>query len=256
MPESVNKLSKDVSLVSSGRGNAVLALPGLRFLQYEFLYIPISLSLKTEIAERHQVWGHLSVTAIFRWQKTADAMSAADSVRAALAQKRYELILSHGAEHPLHSVFNRIEKFNRIENLPKPALMAVCSLHGLHLGRSRLKEGRAFLRAHVSYGKCGLHKFGYRHLGCATLLNLSSPAPSSDSWTTGHNLDPRSLHMHCVLVRGMCGASAMAATRRGGRCKVSEVADLNSRQSLRGLARMVMRSHRSACDPNVVFWLA
>jgi hypothetical protein len=93
-------------------------------------------------------------------------------VRSTLANKRFELVSAHGVANPLHSIFDRIE------NLPKPSLVALGALHGLQLGQYNLTEPRTLLRGHVSSGKCGLHKFGYRQLGCADLLKFSSPTPS------------------------------------------------------------------------------
>jgi hypothetical protein len=104
-------------------------------------------------------------------------LSDLSTVRSVLADKCSQLVLTHSATNPLHSVFDRIE------NLPRPSLVALGALHGLNLGESSLKKARSVLGAHVSGGECGLHRRGYRHLGCANILHLSSsirPFPDVD----------------------------------------------------------------------------
>ncbi|KAJ7863232.1 hypothetical protein B0H13DRAFT_1899745 [Mycena leptocephala] len=84
-----------------------------------------------------------------------------------LSEKRVALLHSQSVSHPLHSVFDRVEL------LPKPALISLAALHGINLKSSKLSEGRDILGVHLTGGSCGLHRSGYRHLGCASLLALS-----------------------------------------------------------------------------------
>lgn len=84
-----------------------------------------------------------------------------------LSEKRVALFHSQSVSHPLHSVFDRVEL------LPKPALISLAALHGINLKSSKLSEGRDILGAHLAGGSCGLHRSGYRHLGCASPLALS-----------------------------------------------------------------------------------
>jgi hypothetical protein len=104
-------------------------------------------------------------------------LSDLSTVRSMLADKRSQLVSTHGVTNPLHSVFDRIE------NLPRPSLVVLGALYGLKLGESSLKKARSVLSAQVSGGECGLHRRGNRHLGCANLLHLSSstlPFPDVD----------------------------------------------------------------------------
>jgi hypothetical protein len=56
-----------------------------------------------------------------------------------LTDKRVELVSTHAATNPLHSVFDRIE------NLPRPALLPLGALHGLQLGQYYGPEHNSWL---------------------------------------------------------------------------------------------------------------
>jgi hypothetical protein len=55
-------------------------------------------------------------------------LSDTTTVRSTLADRQMELVSTHETANPLHSVFDRIE------NLPRPALIALGAQHGMQLG--------------------------------------------------------------------------------------------------------------------------
>jgi hypothetical protein len=73
----------------------------------------------------------------------------------------------HSVAHPLHSVFDHVEAFTR------PAPISLGALHGIDLNSRKVPERKNILAAHLGSGSCGLHRSGFRHLGCASLLALS-----------------------------------------------------------------------------------
>ncbi|KAJ6629066.1 hypothetical protein B0H10DRAFT_1939964 [Mycena sp. CBHHK59/15] len=85
-----------------------------------------------------------------------------------LSDKRADLVHGHGTANPLHAIFDQVKL------LPKAALVSLGTLHGVDVGTNPLPTARNLIATHIASGKCGLHKSGYCHLGCASLLSLSS----------------------------------------------------------------------------------
>jgi hypothetical protein len=57
--------------------------------------------------------------------------------------------------------------------LAKPVLVSLGALHGIGLNSKKATECHNIMAAHLGGGSCGLHRSGYRHLGCTSLLTLS-----------------------------------------------------------------------------------
>jgi hypothetical protein len=92
---------------------------------------------------------------------------SASDLNLVLSQKREDLVKCHGISNPLHSVFDNFERMSR------PALVALGALHGVNIAGCTLKASKQALIAHIRGGNCGLHKSGFRHIGCASLLALA-----------------------------------------------------------------------------------
>ncbi|KAJ7939012.1 hypothetical protein B0H13DRAFT_1851180 [Mycena leptocephala] len=103
---------------------------------------------------------HLNVAAAALGVSHSDVMQV-------LSIKRTDLFHGHGIANPLHATFDRVEL------LPKGALISLAALHGVDISSHALPVGRNVLATHIVSGRCGLHKSGFRHLGCASLLSLS-----------------------------------------------------------------------------------
>ena len=84
-----------------------------------------------------------------------------------LSAKCANVVDEHGAANPLSDIFDRVEI------IPKAALIALAALHGVEVGANKLPAARSLVADHLAKGNCGLHKTGYRHLGCASLLSQS-----------------------------------------------------------------------------------
>jgi hypothetical protein len=93
---------------------------------------------------------------------------AVADVGKALARKRADLVHSRGVSNLLNSIFERVEQMR------KPELVALASLHGLNISSLTLGKGCKIMADHIASGQCGLHKSGFRHLGCASLLASSA----------------------------------------------------------------------------------
>lgn len=84
------------------------------------------------------------------------------------------------------NLFSPDSTFNNVETFTKPALIGFAESHGLDIRSSTLSDGRQMLSTHLVGGLCGIHRSGFKHLGCAALLALADKhnsnlyAPSMD----------------------------------------------------------------------------
>ncbi|KAJ7881493.1 hypothetical protein B0H14DRAFT_3760377 [Mycena olivaceomarginata] len=97
-----------------------------------------------------------------------------------LSARRASLMREQSVSHPLNSIFEPIE------TLPKARLRSLAALHGLDIHSPTVHDGRQTLAMHLAGGLCRIHRSGFRHLGCSSLLALSeeqnshSPIPRMD----------------------------------------------------------------------------